>query len=166
MSHHLTSPQDLRIATPCQASWEQMTGDERMRFCDRCKQHVYNLSEMSYIEAVSFVRKQEGAACVRFYRRSDGTFLTRNCQDTSFFEGLRLAMMLMGSIAYFLLILIALAGDSNARDQYLNRLRNVKSLTCDDVYPAPSNHVVMGSVLFSDCSKPVSTETSIQKPEK
>src|SRR5580765_5145380 len=129
MSDHLTGPEDLRVASPCQASWEQMKGDERVRFCAHCKQNVYNLSGMSYAEAVSFVRKQKGTACVRFYRRSDGTILTRDCHDTSFFECFRLAMVLVASIAYFLLVIIVLAGDSNARDQYLHKLRNVKSIT-------------------------------------
>src|SRR5262245_30602687 len=36
----------LRIASPCSADWDEMTGDDRVRFCGRCRKNVYNLSEM------------------------------------------------------------------------------------------------------------------------
>lgn len=67
------------MATPCSASWEAMEGDERIRFCGACKLNVYNLSEMSRTEAEELVRNREGRLCVRFYRRADGTLITRDC---------------------------------------------------------------------------------------
>ena len=69
----------VEVAAPCHASWDQMTGDETVRFCEHCLQNVYNLSSMSRKEAEAFVREKEGRACVRFYRRRDGTLLTDNC---------------------------------------------------------------------------------------
>jgi hypothetical protein len=56
-----------------------MVGDERVRFCDQCSLHVYNLSDMTRREAESLVTNTEGRLCIRFYRRTDGTILTRNC---------------------------------------------------------------------------------------
>ena len=38
---------NLRTASPCPISWEQMTGDERVRLCRLCDLHVYNISEMT-----------------------------------------------------------------------------------------------------------------------
>jgi hypothetical protein len=69
----------LRIASPCDAAWEEMEGDELVRFCRHCQLNVYNLSGMSRREAAAFVREAEGRLCVRFYRRADGTLLTDNC---------------------------------------------------------------------------------------
>lgn len=70
----------IDVAAPCPASWAGMTGDERKRFCAECKLHVYNLSDMTRNQAVRLVRKAEGKRlCVRFFRRSDGTVLTRDC---------------------------------------------------------------------------------------
>ena len=68
------------IQVPCHASWEEMKGDARVRFCGACKLNVYNLSEMARGEAEALVQKREGRLCVRFYRRPDGTVLTKDCR--------------------------------------------------------------------------------------
>jgi hypothetical protein len=70
---------DIRVAAPCPADWDKMTGDERVRFCGGCQKNVYNLSAMTAAEAETLVREREGKLCVRFYRRSDGTMLTDDC---------------------------------------------------------------------------------------
>src|SRR5947209_13558632 len=75
-----TNPLDgVRVAAPCRADWEKMVGDERMRYCGQCSLHVYNLSGMTRKEAEALVANTEGSLCVRFYRRADGSVLTRNC---------------------------------------------------------------------------------------
>lgn len=70
---------NLRIAAPCPADWNQMAGTDRVRFCDQCKLNVYNLSSMTRGEAERLVAQAEGRLCVRFYRRADGSVLTDNC---------------------------------------------------------------------------------------
>ncbi len=70
---------NIAIAEPCQASWDDMSGNERVRFCGDCKLNVYNFSAMSRSEAEGMARTTEGRLCVRFYRRADGTVLTRDC---------------------------------------------------------------------------------------
>ncbi len=75
-----TSPLDnVRVAAPCSVDWERMIGNERIRFCAQCNLNVYNLSGMSRTEAEHLIARSEGRLCVRFYRRTDGTILTRNC---------------------------------------------------------------------------------------
>lgn len=69
----------VRIAAPCKADWEQMIGTERARFCAQCSLNVYNLSSMTKTEAESLIAQTEGRLCVRFYRRTDGSILTKNC---------------------------------------------------------------------------------------
>nr|HEX4313040.1 hypothetical protein [Kofleriaceae bacterium] len=73
---------DVRIAAPCGAAWDAMApvgGDGRVRHCTGCDKHVYNLSEMTRDEAQSLVAATEGNLCARFYRRADGTVMTRDC---------------------------------------------------------------------------------------
>jgi len=70
---------NVRIASPCPADWNTMYGDERKRFCHECKLNVYNLSDMTKPEAESFLLQTQGRVCVRYYRRRDGSVLTRDC---------------------------------------------------------------------------------------
>ncbi|HST54042.1 MAG TPA: carboxypeptidase-like regulatory domain-containing protein [Pyrinomonadaceae bacterium] len=69
----------VRVASPCRANWERMEGDERVRFCRECNLNVYNLSGMTRREAASLVAETEGRLCARFFRRADGTVLTKDC---------------------------------------------------------------------------------------
>ncbi len=69
----------IQIAAPCHVDWESMTGDERKRFCGDCKLNVYNISSMSTKDAAKLIRQSEGRACLRLYRRKDGTVITDNC---------------------------------------------------------------------------------------
>jgi hypothetical protein len=41
---------NIRVATPCRADWNNMTGDERVRACAECNKNVYNLSNMTRVE--------------------------------------------------------------------------------------------------------------------
>lgn len=79
----MTSPLDnVQVASPCRQPWEFMKGDARTRFCELCRQKVYNLSDMTRAEAEAFVQANLGA-CVKFFRREDGTMLTRDCKVTA-----------------------------------------------------------------------------------
>lgn len=71
--------EQVRIAAPCKADWEQMIGSERVRFCGQCNLNVFNLSGMSRLEAESLIARTEGRLCVRFYRRFDGSIVTQDC---------------------------------------------------------------------------------------
>jgi hypothetical protein len=70
---------NIKIASPCSADWNAMMGDERKRYCGDCKLNVYNLSGMTRAEAENLIVNSEGRVCVRFYRRADGTVLTKDC---------------------------------------------------------------------------------------
>ncbi len=69
----------LRIASPCQVPWESMAGDDRTRHCDLCSLNVYNVSELSKAEVEKLVGAHKTRLCMRLYRRSDGTVLTKDC---------------------------------------------------------------------------------------
>jgi hypothetical protein len=69
----------IEVASHCSQSWEAMQGTDTVRCCNECRLNVYNLSGMTRAEAETLVRGHEGRMCVRFYRRADGTVLTRDC---------------------------------------------------------------------------------------
>jgi TonB family protein len=74
------SPLDkIKVASPCTMEWRWMSGNDRVRYCRQCSLNVYNLSAMSQWEAEDLISRTEGRLCVKFYRRADGTILTKNC---------------------------------------------------------------------------------------
>jgi hypothetical protein len=71
----------VAIKTPCTASWGEMEGDDRVRFCCTCRKNVYDLSAMTEDEAEAFLafHLDDQDACVKLYRRPDGRILTTDC---------------------------------------------------------------------------------------
>jgi hypothetical protein len=127
------SPLDnLSVAAPCQASWEAMTGDARVRFCGQCQKNVYNLSTMTTADAEALLLKTEGRLCVRFYRRKDGTVLTENCPVG--LAALRRRVVLAGAAvaAFFSL---AAGGLFGWRDRGDAKPSTGVRLTCDPSRP-------------------------------
>ncbi|MGE3545274.1 MAG: hypothetical protein AB7L28_15155, partial [Kofleriaceae bacterium] len=70
---------NIRVASPCSARWEDMTGDERVRACGACSKNVYNLSDMTRAQAEALIIENEGRLCVRYFQRADGTILLKDC---------------------------------------------------------------------------------------
>jgi hypothetical protein len=70
---------NIRVATPCPADWNAMTGDERTRACGACNKNVYNLSTLTREEAEALILEKEGRLCVRYFQRKDGTILLKDC---------------------------------------------------------------------------------------
>jgi hypothetical protein len=103
------SLETIQIASPCTASWDDMAGTERMRFCQQCQLTVYNLSAMTREQAEKLIRQKEGRTCVRLYRRRDGTVLTSDCPVGLRAAQRRLALWL-GAAAACLLTLVASVG--------------------------------------------------------
>ena len=79
MSQFENPLENVRIASPCSADWNEMYGDERMRFCGQCRLNVYNLSGMTRYDAENLLRLSEERLCVRYYQRPDGTVMTKDC---------------------------------------------------------------------------------------
>ena len=69
----------IKIAAPCNANWDDMVGDARVRFCGGCEKNVYNLSAMPREEAEQLLRDKEQNLCARLYRRKDGTVISSDC---------------------------------------------------------------------------------------
>ena len=69
----------VRVASPCSARWEAMSGDERARHCSACDKTVYDLSALTADAAEALLRERGEGLCVRLFRRADGTVLTADC---------------------------------------------------------------------------------------
>ena len=69
----------IRVATPCRADWNEMTGDARMRHCTQCDKDVFNLSDMTREQAEALIIAKNGDLCARYYQRHDGTILLADC---------------------------------------------------------------------------------------
>lgn len=71
----------LQVASACNASWESMDGDHRVRYCTHCNLHVYNFNDLTEKEIKRIIRERQGSRlCGRLYRRADGTVITKDCQ--------------------------------------------------------------------------------------
>ncbi|MCE9555358.1 MAG: hypothetical protein K8T91_18570 [Planctomycetes bacterium] len=101
----------IDVASPCTAEWDAMDGSDTVRFCGECRKNVYNLSSMTRPEAEQVVREHEGRLCVRFYRRHDGTLLTRDCPVGLRAIRRRIARRLAGVAAMIGAILFGRAGN-------------------------------------------------------
>ena len=140
------SLEQIEIASPCSAAWNEMEGDDRVRFCRQCHQNVYNLSAMSRSEAETLVQEMEGVPCVRLYRRMDGTVLTDDCPvgvrraPKAIYSGLaRLGIVAM--------IIIAAFWDTGRRNG-TSALRRIEPFATiiNWIWPSPPPAPLMGSI--------------------
>ena len=73
----------MRISSPCPMAWGDLVGNDRVRYCGKCKLNVYNLAEMPPEEIEGLVRRTEGRLCGRLYLRGDRTASLRNCPTSA-----------------------------------------------------------------------------------
>ena len=57
---------DVRVAQPCSQAWNEMTGNDQVRFCTHCAKDVNDLSTITRKDAMRLVRKMNGKLCVRY----------------------------------------------------------------------------------------------------
>ncbi|HZZ79648.1 MAG TPA: hypothetical protein VFE62_14100 [Gemmataceae bacterium] len=136
----------IQVASPCTASWNDMIGDERTRFCEHCSQHVYNLSEMTRKEAEALVLEREGKMCVRFYRRFDGTMLTVDCPVGWRAAAGRVALIgsAVAGVCFALLGLMTVGAFAATRADRNGRAGNPIQRVWELIFPPPD--CVMGGI--------------------
>jgi hypothetical protein len=71
------SLRSITVTSPCLADWDQMTGNDQIRFCEHCNLKVHNISELTYSQAARLVARSQGRLCVRYYRDSQGAAITK-----------------------------------------------------------------------------------------
>lgn len=55
-----------RIEKPCPASWDEMRGDDKRRFCEHCQLHVHNLTATTFEEQKSVLEPVNERKCVSY----------------------------------------------------------------------------------------------------
>jgi hypothetical protein len=93
----------LKVAKPCPVEWDSMAGGERVRFCSLCRKNVYNVANLSEGAVRDLLARNGGGACLRLFRREDGTVLTKDCpagQHRWRQELQRAALWLAGATAF------------------------------------------------------------------
>ena len=81
MPRSIRSFDRMIIPAPCDADWDSMVGNERVRFCEHCQLHVTDLSAMTQRSAMEFVTRSRGRVCVRFIQKPNGSLLTRTMPE-------------------------------------------------------------------------------------
>lgn len=114
----------MEIASPCEARWEDMVGDERSRRCAQCELNVHNLEAMTPEEIRDLILNADGRVCGRVRRRMDGTVITRDCPvglarlrravAKSAMRMAAAAVFVVAATIWFARAAIALRGDSIA----------------------------------------------------
>ncbi len=120
--------QQVRVASACPMRWEEMApvgeGD-RTRHCGRCNLDVHNLSNMSEAEAEALLAtKRPGVRlCAGWYRRADGTVMTRDCPVGLRAARARLARLVTRAAAAAALLMTGAAfARSREREGWMNGL--------------------------------------------
>ncbi len=151
------SPLDnIKIASPCSANWDEMFGNERRRFCGECKLNVYNLSGMTKYDAENLLTVSEGRICVRYFQRSDGTVLTADCPVGWAMVKQRLSVAATAAFSMFLAIL----GGLTAVSLFRTNIESVRRL----VLPfAPKPEPVLMGAIAKPSPSPESGPTSERK---
>lgn len=67
----------IAIDKPCAALWEEMSGDDRARFCRLCSKLVYDTTALETCELERMLALPK-PPCVRVHRGADGRVLTRD----------------------------------------------------------------------------------------
>jgi hypothetical protein len=75
MTKKLNKLDRIQIPKPCSVGWEQMSGDDQIRFCNECNKRVYNLSAMTRRQAEALIEALHGRLCARITRREDGAIV-------------------------------------------------------------------------------------------
>ena len=115
MSQSARSFDRLFIPAPCDADWDSMIGNSRVRFCKHCNLHVTNLSAITRPEAMRLVAQSEGRLCLRFEQRSDGSVITKQSPPTLHQIGRRVSLLAAGAFGATLSLASAVPAQVSSR---------------------------------------------------
>lgn len=93
----------VKKASPCPVAWTELSGSDRVRWCNPCGHYVYNPNRISVDELMSVISFQEGFRPEYLYKREDGTLLSKNCLVGTR-KAQKLGALLTGGIAILLVV--------------------------------------------------------------
>lgn len=65
--------EQLKIKNPCSANWDQMIGNEWVRFCEHCQLTVNDLTPLTPKRVRRLIANSKGRLCVRYRISREGT---------------------------------------------------------------------------------------------
>ena len=164
----------LKIASPCDANWDGMAGDDRVRHCRQCGLNVYNIAQLTRSEAESLIREHSASGqrlCARLYRRADGTVITRDCPVGLAALKARARRGWQRAAASIALLMATgtLFGVVNSRSQRnaqgldeLEPFKMVKSVI--NPAPPPPVAIPMGRCVMGDIAMPAPNQVALVNP--
>ena len=66
----------VEVSAPCSQNWNEMFGNDDVRFCHHCAKNVHNLSAITRKQAKRLVAQSKGNLCIQYIRRPDGRIQT------------------------------------------------------------------------------------------
>lgn len=67
----------LKIKNPCSANWDQMIGNDWVRFCEHCQLTVNDLTPLTPKRVRRLIAESKGRLCVRYQHGPDGNILLK-----------------------------------------------------------------------------------------
>ncbi|HVE59835.1 MAG TPA: ankyrin repeat domain-containing protein [Pyrinomonadaceae bacterium] len=58
----------IEVKSPCSEDWNEMTGNEKVRFCGHCDLNVNNISALTRKQAMRLVRQSNGRICIHYVK--------------------------------------------------------------------------------------------------
>lgn len=103
---------NLTIASPCNADWNSMIGNDQVRFCEHCSLDVHNLSRLTRSQAERLIARSNGRLCVRYHHDSAGQPLTSPVRQKLHRIGRRVSRIAAGAFTATLSVTSAVAQNS------------------------------------------------------
>lgn len=165
MSRKLTVLDRIDIASPCSADWNEMRGNDFVRFCDNCQLSVNNISALTHKEAMKLVLKSKGRLCVQYVRKPDGKIQNASRQ---FHQITRRASRITAGI---FTAALSLSSVSSAQPSHISSTKYQQGITISEFFKEKKNGEttsLAGKVTgrFSEYTQNESSETNITYKEK
>jgi hypothetical protein len=96
----------INVKSPCSESWDEMKGNNEVRFCSHCAKDVHDISAMTRAKAEKLVKDSNGKLCVRYVKSPTGKVitappkLTQIKRQTAFAAGILATSLTLSTIAY------------------------------------------------------------------
>ena len=103
---------NLTIASPCNADWNSMTGNDQVRFCEHCSFEVHNLSSMTRNQAERLVSRSNGRLCVQYIQDPNGGPVTMPVAQKLHHINRRISQIAAGAFTAALSVTSAIAQES------------------------------------------------------
>src|SRR6185503_19380490 len=99
MPEPIRSLDTITIASPCEADWDSMTGNNQVRFCEHCNLHDRYISAMTRQEAMRLVARSRGRLCLRMVQAPDGSPMTGQVPEKLHRIGRRISRLAAGAFS-------------------------------------------------------------------